>query len=159
MRKRDLARESLAPVRQEVDLPALDAAVLETELRRGGSPADRLGLVERFLPALASGIDDLALIDGLAEACLQPGDVARRVSRRSQRGPPFGHRPAADEDRAAIDQLQDAAGLAGRSHVVDQHKSREVVGCRAVLLLEPGERIRAGPVDGVVGRSGLIRGY
>ena len=64
----------------------LDAAVLETELRRGGSPADRLGLVERFLPAwlrASTTLPDRRPCGSLLAA----GRVAGRVSRRSQRGP------------------------------------------------------------------------
>ena len=55
------------PVRQEVDLAARHAPVLETEIRGRGKPADRLGIGQHLLPAVRSGIDDLPTLHRSAE--------------------------------------------------------------------------------------------
>ena len=154
MRKDDVAREWLAPVGQGIDLPTLDAAVLKTELGRNRCPVDRLGVGQRCLPTLCSGIDDLPSLQRRTKTLPQP----LRVAGVPQHGPVAGHCPATDEDPTPFHKLENAAGFVERAHVVDEYQSREVVRRLAALPLEPCQRVRAGPIDGIQSRNRLIFG-
>ena len=126
LRERDLARKRLTPICQVIDFAPVHSSVLKTELCGIGKPTNRTRLIDGRSPAPVAKVFHLSTLRDFLKTRSEPLDLLGPGLRYPQDRPFVRQRVATDEDRAFLDQFEDAAGLADRSHVADQYQLRHM---------------------------------